>query len=406
MVLAGVAAKAFCGQVGTIAQPITFNKNFESAALGKIEVVGEGRYRVFVEGQQDARGRNRLANWYYFRMNGVKGRDITLTLTDLVGEYNDKPGSVAMNADTIPVFSNDGATWQHFPTMAWDDAKKEATLTFRPERDSIWIAHVPPYPLSRLYRLMDDVNRTPAVRGEVIGKSVQGRDLHLITVTNPDVPDNDKKTVWLMARQHAWETGTSYALEGALRFIASDDPEARRLRDRVVFKFIPTMNPDSIANGRERFNANGYDPNRQWTEVDLRSKSSLENMPEIWYAKKAIFGHLDSGRSIDLMLNLHNTESGEYVETQVDDPAVRRRMDAFFTRMVDKTTFDPSTPQLRVSSMPSSTTNSLWAERRVPVMLMEQRIASGKKIGGRPTADVRLQFGAQLVRELSETVIE
>src|SRR6267378_6917687 len=61
----------------------SFNKNFEGGALGKIERLGDGHYRCFVEGQQDERGRNRLANWYYFRMDGVRGRDIMLILTDL-----------------------------------------------------------------------------------------------------------------------------------------------------------------------------------------------------------------------------------------------------------------------------------------------------------------------------------
>src|SRR5262249_1016408 len=109
---------------------ITFNKNFEGGALGKIEKLGETQFRCFVEGQHDEHGRNRQANWYYFRMDGVKDREVTLTLTDFVGEYNDKPGACAMNADTVPVFSYDDEHWQHFPTMQWDDQKKEATLKF------------------------------------------------------------------------------------------------------------------------------------------------------------------------------------------------------------------------------------------------------------------------------------
>src|SRR5205823_6605535 len=155
----------------------TFNKNFEGGALGKIEQLGDGQYRCFVPGQQDERGRNRLANWYYFRMDGVRGRDIVLVLTDLVGEYNNKPGAVAMNRETIPVFSYDNATWHHFASMSWDNEKKEATLRFRPEGDPIWIAHVPPYGTRRLHHLLADVNRCAHALVEVIGKSVQGRDL-------------------------------------------------------------------------------------------------------------------------------------------------------------------------------------------------------------------------------------
>jgi len=34
----------------------------------------------------------------------------------------------------------------------------------------------------------------------------------------------------------AWETGASFAAEGAIRFLLSDDREARRIRGRVAFK--------------------------------------------------------------------------------------------------------------------------------------------------------------------------
>ena len=36
-------------------------------------------------------------------------------------------------------------------------------------------------------------------------------------------------------------------------------------------------------------------------------------MPEIWYVKKAIASHVNARRKIHLMLNLHNTETGEYL---------------------------------------------------------------------------------------------
>jgi hypothetical protein len=273
---------------------ITFNTNFEGGSLGKIEVLGDGRFVCAVEGQYDEHGRNRQANWYDFRMDGVKDRNIRLTLTDFVGEYDGRPGACAMNADTIPVFSVDNEHWQHFPSMEWDPIKKQATLSFTLEQDRIWIAHVPPYTHSKLLRLLEELSRLPAARIEVIGKTVQGRDLHVVTVTNFKVDDREKRTVWLQARQHAWEAGTSYVMEGALRFISADDPMARGLRDQVVFKFTPMVDPDGCATGKVRFNANGYDVNRHWDEVDLRRKEYLAQMPEIWYVKKAIFGHLDS----------------------------------------------------------------------------------------------------------------
>src|SRR4051794_4525934 len=75
---------------------ITISKNFEAASLGKIEKLGETQFRCFVEGQHDEQGRNRQANWYYFCLDNVKGRDLSITLTDFLGEYNNQPGACPM----------------------------------------------------------------------------------------------------------------------------------------------------------------------------------------------------------------------------------------------------------------------------------------------------------------------
>lgn len=144
---------------------IVFNIHFEGAALGKVEVLGEHRFRCAVPGQSDEHGRNRQANWYFFRMDGVAGRAITLTLTDLVGEYDGKPGACPMDADTVPVYSDDGVHWHHFAAMTWDAARHEATLHFRPSDDRIWIAHVPPYTHSRLIQVLDRIGAARRAAG-------------------------------------------------------------------------------------------------------------------------------------------------------------------------------------------------------------------------------------------------
>lgn len=386
-------------------QPITFNLNFAGASLGNIEKLGDAQFRCHVEGQHDERGRNRQATWFYFRMDHVKGRDVVLTLTDLVGEYNDRPGAVGYGPDIVPVFSDDGRHWRHIPGTEWDNAKKEATVRFRPVGDSIWIAHVPPYTPRDLRRLLDEVGEKPFALVEVIGKTVQGRDMPMVTVTTPAVPDDGKRAVWLQARQHAWEAGTSYVMEGALRFITSDDPAAAALRDRVVFRFTPMVDLDGVAGGRVRYNANGYDVNRHWPEVDLRRPEVLKLMPETWYVKKAIVA-AHAHHRIDLMVNLHNTETNEYLATHADDPAslaVLRRLEE---RLVKQTTFDPSKPLDVVKPPLPTDTNTLYNDYRIPVALMEQRIATGKKLGRRPTVEDRLKFGRDLIAAMADAVLD
>ena len=389
---------------GVSAEGITFNLNFEGASLGRIERLGDTVFRCHVLGQQDERGRNRQATWYYFRMDHVGGKEVTLTLTDFLGEYHDKPGACPMGPDIVPVFSDDGKHWKHFPAIEWDSEKKETTLRFRPQRDTIWIAHVPPYTPHDLSRLLADLRERPDAIVETIGKNVQGRDIPMVMVTNPDVPDAGKKTVWLQARQHAWEAGTSYVMEGEVRFIASDDPAARALRDKVIVKFTPMVDLDGCANGQVRSNANGYDVNQHWQQVDLRHPEFLRLMPEIWYTKKAILACAAGGHGIDLMVNLHNTETAEYLDTEASDPETLRLMRRFNALLVEKTTFDPSGP-LTVAKLAPDDTNSLYGQAKIPVLLMEQRIATCRKLGHHPTVEDRLAFGRQLILEMAEAVV-
>ena len=385
--------------------PARVSDNFQSGSVGKVEFLTPTELRLHVAGQTDAAGRNRQATWYYFRLDGVRGRDVTLHLTDLVGEYNFRPGACAMNPDTVPVLSEDNVHWQHFPQMAWDDARKEATLQLHASGDTVWVAHVPPYPLSRLEQLLNELKQKPEVKIEDIGQSVHGRPLNLVTITNPRVAGAGKHGVWLIARQHAWESGTSFVMEGVLRFLVSDDAEAKELRDRVVFHLVPTMDPDGLVEGHVRFNSLGNDVNRHWPEVDLSQPKSRERMPEIWAVKRALFSRLDAGERVDVLLNLHNTETNEYMDTQVEDPRVLALFRAFARALAKSTTFDPSTA-LAVSKAPSDTTNSLWVERGVPALLLEQRIGTSPKLGRRPVVADRLAFGRGLIIELGHLALE
>ncbi|MBL9210648.1 MAG: hypothetical protein JNL92_09265 [Opitutaceae bacterium] len=397
-------ARAAATAAAPAVRPVYFNTAFEGASLGKIEQLGENEYRLHLKGQQDARGRNRQATWFLFRLDDVAGRELTLRLTSFKGEYNDRPANSTAGPWYRPVFSEDGETWRHFTEAGWDEAKDEITVTLRSSSAAtVWVGHVPPYPQARLLRLLADVGRSPHAMVEVIGRSVQGRELHLVTVTNPDLPDAAKRVVWLQARQHAWEAGTSFVLEGALRFVVSDDPVARRLRDETVFKFTPMVNPDSVAVGEVRFNLNGWDPNRHWDVVDLRDKRWLERLPEVWYVKRAILAQ-HARQPIDLLLNLHNTETGEYMDTMTDAEPHLGRWQRAFEQLVTTTTFDPSRPKLTIhtGSSPANTTNFLWREARVPVALMELRIGASRKHGRIMSTEDRLEFGRRLITILAE----
>ena len=165
--------------------------------------------------------------------------------------------------------------------------------------------------------------RHPDARERKIGKSVEGRDLLLWTIGKPDA----KVTVWLMFRQHAWESGSSWAGDGAVQALLRDS----NLRAGVRWQILPMADPDGVAGGRVRFNHNGYDLNRNWDVDDARL------MPEIAAQRSAIQEWRRAGNSIDLFFTLHNTETAEYLE---GPPGALG--EALFNALKEQTTFDPT----------------------------------------------------------------
>ncbi len=355
----------------TTPSSISISTDFEGGKLGGIRQLSETHWACTLAGESDADDRNRQASWYYFRINGAPGTPLTIELTDLVGEYNYTYGSHPVTSETRPVISYDQTQWHHLTDqqVQWNEADTTLRLTFTPERDTVWVAHIPPYTTELLGQLLDTYQGYPSVVLRTIGYTPEGRPLHLMSITNPEVALDQKKVVWLMARQHAWEAGTSYVMDAALRYLL-DSAQGQALLDSIVFQIIPMGDPDGVARGGVRFNAYGHDLNRNWDHV------VAEEMPEIAAQKRAITTWLSDGHPIDLFVTLHNTERADYL--QGPDQPVGQRL---WQGMVNGSSFE-SDEGLR--AMATSTTpgkpgrmtvnQALWAEEQVPAYLMELKV--------------------------------
>lgn len=380
---------------------------FEAGNLGGAEWVSKDHLRCAVQGESDQDRRNRQPSWFYFRVDNVRGRDLTVDITNLAGEYNYRKHDGSGLRNTKPVYSYDNRNWVHLDNAGWVAGESAIRIRLKPEKNTVWIARQPPYTNADLERLLGQVRAGGFVREETVGKTPEGRPMRLLTVTNPRVPDATKKVIWLMARQHSWESGTSWVLEGALRFLVSGEASARRIRDGAVFRIFPMADPDGVARGGVRFNKWRYDLNRNWDNVDP------ERMPEIHAQREAILKWVDSGNRIDLFLTLHNTESADYIEGPLTagGPQVKELGERFW-KLLDSTTAFHS-PQGardgRVSTTPGmkgrmSVNQGLFHDREIPAFLMELMVDRSPKLGRCPTVADRLEFGAGLVRAMASAV--
>ena len=383
----------------------TIHTDFEGGVLGRIEKVSDAHFRLGVKGEKDQHGRNRQANWFYFRVDDADPKELTLDLVDLPGEYNFQPNRGAVTKDTPPVISYDGRAWKHIETFTYDPEEPMMRIRLTPVARRFWIAHVPPYTNENLARLRAEMKRRADFSEQVIGKTPGGRDLLLWTIASEHA---NRPAVWLMFRQHSWETGSSWAGEGAVRALAGDDAESRGLRRDIVWKILPLCDPDGVARGGVRFNARGYDLNRNWDVEDP------VNMPEITAERNAVREWLKSGRRIALFFSLHNTETGEYPEGTPDQGGggrFRELSERLFRILSTETSFAPTTP-LRYAEATTTAgmtgrmnvAQGLYRDFQIATFIMEQRIAYNSKLGHLPEVADRMAFGAELVRAIAKAV--
>ena len=389
--------KAVLFLAASILSAASVHTDFEGASLGQIEKLSETNFRLHVAGQADQHNRNRQASWYYFRIDDAAAGQLILDMVGLPGEYNFKPNKGAITGDTPPVISYDnGRTWTHMTTFEYDAAEPRLRLRIKPAAARFWIAHTPPYTSENLMRLRNEIAKDSAFHEETIGKSVDGRDLLLWTIST----GTPRKTVWLMFRQHSWESGSSWVGEGAIRALLS--PAGRALRESITWKILPLADPDGVASGGVRFNRKGYDLNRNW---DTRAE---QDMPEITAQRRAIAKWIKGGHTVNLFFSLHNTETSEYLEGIAKFQPLG---ETFFAALKQLTTFAPTRPLFATEAtttpgMPGRMTviQGLFQDFQIPGFLMEQRIAFNDRLGQLPTVEDRQAFGGQLIRAISEAV--
>ncbi len=374
---------------------VTFSPDFEGGSLGPVQKVDENHYRLSVQGEKDQDGRNRQASWYYFAVKNSPKGELLLDMVDLPGEYNYAPNKGAITQATPPVISFDRKTWKHLEDVEYDASEPRLRLKIQAGGKSFWIAHVPPYTGSDLQALRKDVRRHSDFKEEVAGKSLEGREILVWTIHHGD--PRGKKTIWLMFRQHSWESGSSWVGESAVRELLT--PSAANLRSQYIWKVFPLCDPDGVARGGVRFNRNGFDLNRNWDVVDP------VRMPEITFQRDAVKHWIEQGHSVDFYLSLHNTETAEYLQAATGTES--KLAERLFSELTNNTSFAPSRALFAAAAGKSENRGRMTVIQGLhttfgfPAFLMEQRIGFNQKLGHFPNIPDRLKFGKELVRAIA-----
>jgi murein tripeptide amidase MpaA len=237
-----------------------------------------------------------FAQWFHFCLQGAQDLPVVLHFLN-AGACAYPKGWEGYRV----VASHDRQHWFRVDTE-FDGTVMTATTT--PARNTIYFAYFEPYSWEQHLDLLGAVAQSPHVGLQRLGGTLDGRDLALLRITDAAsaLPEDARKKVWLIARQHPGETMAEWFIEGFLeRLLDGDDSVSRVLLQRCVFHVVPNMNPDGAVRGNLRTNAAGANLNREW------AAPSLERSPEVFWVRQKM---LETG--VDLCLDVHGDEALPY----------------------------------------------------------------------------------------------
>jgi hypothetical protein len=288
------------------AYSLTIESDFEGASVRVIQTDDATQTVRFMPGGEPRRG---WPCWWQFRVTGLnteKPLTLEIAASDLPmpqanGVPSDKPLSGEWAMPDCASYSPDGKTWKRTEP----GQKKDGRMTYVIKTDgpSLLVAWGPPYTPSRATAFVHEAATGNASAQELeLCKSREGRSVPMLRVCEGDRVEAHRFGVWVEARQHAWEAGSSWVCQGFAEWLLGSDSDAAWLRQNAETFIVPIMDVDNTATGNGGKEALPHDHNRDWSENP--------HWNEVVAAQSNIRQLTSEGR-MDVFLDLHNPAPGD-----------------------------------------------------------------------------------------------
>jgi hypothetical protein len=241
--------------------------------------------------------------WWYFRLDGVDtNQPVVLEVVANEGVvHTDKPGQTRkLAADwSLPeqaAFSTDALTWEH--TAPGERHGSRSVYRINTASRTLWLAWGPPFTLKGANQLIQKACEVcPYAKSFVLSRTREGRPVPGLRVSQPGVASGQRFGVWIQARQHAWESGSSWVGRGFLEWLVSNDPASESLRRKADIVVIPIVDVDNVERGQGGKNQIPHDQDLDW--------GSDPYFPEVRAGMEKLSALAKAGR-LDVFLDLHN----------------------------------------------------------------------------------------------------
>jgi len=181
---------------------------------------------------------------------------------------------------SIPLILSPQVAWAgphmvySYDNIHWQKIFRHDAHTFKiplKGNSSVYVAHSYPYNYSRMMADVDSLKHHSFVQIETLCDSEGGLPVPIISISDDCVLPKSKKLIWILGRQHAFESPGSFLVEGMIDFFVSQHPEAQRLRSEAIINIVPMMDVDMVYNGGSGKDQKPVDFNRDWVSIQHKS---------------------------------------------------------------------------------------------------------------------------------------
>jgi hypothetical protein len=264
---------------------IVFDSNYDNGSILDVTSTGINTFTCTLATDSGELGY--ATYWFRFRMTGIAGRNITLTI-----DHSQNPR---------PVISFDSTTWRRL-TSSEAPTSTSMVLTFGATTNFAELAFFYPLGYGETFSKVSSLVAASTYGTlTVIGQSYQGRNMLMVTVQDTTVPNTGKHRIWVHSRAHAGEATGTYCMLGFLEQVLENSSTGRQLRNNCIFNIVPLENCDGVYLGNTRWDSQGIDPERQW--------NNPSRIPEVANIKTQVDSFMAGVKPIQVALNLHSTVS-------------------------------------------------------------------------------------------------
>ncbi|MGB7324730.1 MAG: M14-type cytosolic carboxypeptidase [Rubripirellula sp.] len=227
---------------------VRFEVDFPGGKIDRLIENSSDNFEIVIRPETD---NSNDSAWYAFRVHSKSSLEIKIRIRYEGGSHR-----------YAPKISHDRVEWtpaDHL-IVSRHPGGREVTLKLPVTDKPLWVASQELVSNKDIASWINEFDSKPFISNKEIGQSVNGRPIHSMTIGDPNAADS----IFILSRQHPPEVTGTIGMMHFVETLCADTPLANQFRRLFQTSVVPIANPDGVAKGYWRANANGVDLNRDW----------------------------------------------------------------------------------------------------------------------------------------------